>query len=34
MINAIRSLVAPIEWLANSDFVPAWNPGGKPSPER
>ena len=31
MTTAIRSLVAPIEWLANSDFVPAWNPGGKPS---
>jgi aminopeptidase YwaD len=33
MTNAIRSLVAPVEWLANSDFVPAWNPGGKPSAE-
>ena len=32
MTNAIRSLVAPVEWLANSDFVPAWKPGGKPSP--
>jgi aminopeptidase YwaD len=31
MTNAIRSLVAPVEWLANSDFVPAWKPGGKPS---
>ncbi len=31
MTNAIRSLVAPAEWLANSDFVPAWKPGGKPS---
>jgi hypothetical protein len=31
MAKAIQSLVAPIEWLANSDFVPAWNPGGKPS---
>lgn len=31
MTNAIRSLVAPIEWLANSNFVPAWNPGGKPT---
>ncbi|HET7575549.1 MAG TPA: M28 family peptidase [Sphingomicrobium sp.] len=30
MTSAIRSLVAPIEWLANSDFVPAWKPGGKP----
>ena len=31
MTNAIRSLVAPLEWLANSDFVPAWNPGGRPN---
>jgi Zn-dependent M28 family amino/carboxypeptidase len=31
MTSAIRSLVAPLEWLANSAFVPAWNPGGKPS---
>lgn len=31
MTTAIRSLVGPIEWLANGDFVPAWNPGGKPS---
>jgi Zn-dependent M28 family amino/carboxypeptidase len=30
MAKAIQSLVAPAEWLANSDFVPAWNPGGKP----
>jgi hypothetical protein len=34
MTNAIRSLVAPIEWIANSDFVPAWSPGGKPTAER
>lgn len=34
MTSAIRSLVAPIEWLANSDFVPAWNPGGKPEGRR
>ena len=34
MTNAIRSLVAPAEWLANSDFVPAWKPGGRPIPER
>ena len=31
MTSAIRSLVAPVEWLANSDFVPAWNAGGKPT---
>jgi aminopeptidase YwaD len=34
MTSAIRSLVAPVEWLANSDFVPAWNPGGRPASER
>lgn len=30
MTKAIRSLVAPAKWLANSTFVPRWNPGGKP----
>jgi Zn-dependent M28 family amino/carboxypeptidase len=30
MTDAIASLVAPIRWLADSDFKPAWNPGGKP----
>jgi hypothetical protein len=34
MTNAIRSLVGPIEWLANSDFVPAWKPGGRPTPDQ
>ncbi|MBE7159121.1 MAG: M28 family peptidase [Rhodospirillales bacterium] len=29
---AIQSLVEPIRWLAQSDFVPQWNPGGKPQP--
>ncbi|MGN6279597.1 MAG: M28 family metallopeptidase [Sphingomonas sp.] len=31
MTKAIQSLVAPAEWLANSDFVPAWTKDGKPS---
>jgi aminopeptidase YwaD len=30
MTAAIQSLVEPVRWLANSDFVPAWNPGGMP----
>jgi hypothetical protein len=30
MTRAIQSLVAPAAWLANSDFVPEWNPGGRP----
>jgi Zn-dependent M28 family amino/carboxypeptidase len=34
MTNAIRSLVDPVEWLANGDFVPAWKPGGKPVADR
>lgn len=30
MTAAIQSLVAPVRWLADSDFVPRWNPGGEP----
>jgi peptidase M28-like protein len=30
MDAAIGSLLEPIRWLVNSDFVPRWNPGGKP----
>ena len=30
MTDAIRSMVEPIRWLANSDFKPTWNPGGRP----
>jgi Zn-dependent M28 family amino/carboxypeptidase len=30
MDEAIASLVAPVRWLLDSDFRPAWNPGGKP----
>lgn len=31
MTNAIQSLVAPLEWLANSQFRPRWLPGKDPS---
>jgi hypothetical protein len=34
MTSAIRSLVTPIRWLANSDFVPAWTASGRPTQER
>ena len=34
MTAIVRSLVGPIKWLANSSFVPAWRPGGQPSPAR
>jgi aminopeptidase YwaD len=30
MAEVIQSLVAPVQWLANSDFRPEWNPGMKP----
>jgi hypothetical protein len=30
MDEAIGSLVGPVSWLVNSDFKPAWNPGGQP----
>jgi Zn-dependent M28 family amino/carboxypeptidase len=30
MDEAIESMLAPIIWLANSDFVPNWNEGGRP----
>jgi peptidase M28-like protein len=30
MTTAIRSMLEPIRWLANSDFVPQWLPGKKP----
>jgi Zn-dependent M28 family amino/carboxypeptidase len=28
--QAIQSMISPIEWLANTDWKPTWNPGGKP----
>lgn len=30
MAEAIQSLIGPIQWLANGDFRPEWNPGQKP----
>ncbi|KXK02929.1 MAG: putative aminopeptidase [Acidobacteria bacterium OLB17] len=30
MTHAINSMVEPIRWLVNSDFVPKWNEGMKP----
>ena len=30
MTQAIQSLVEPVRWLANSDFVPQWQPGRNP----
>jgi hypothetical protein len=30
MTAAIQSLVGPMRWLANSDFIPEWNKGGEP----
>jgi len=33
MTKSIRSLVGPLIWLANSNFVPAWSKDGRPSPK-
>lgn len=30
MTQAIQSLIAPVKYLANSDFRPQWRPGGRP----
>jgi aminopeptidase-like protein len=30
MTESIQSLLAPIRWLADSDFKPDWLPGGRP----
>ena len=30
MEQAIGSMIEPVRWLVNSDFVPEWAPGGKP----
>lgn len=30
MTRSIESMVKPIQWLVNSNFVPAWNEGKKP----
>jgi aminopeptidase YwaD len=30
MNQVIGSMVGPVQWLANSDFQPAWNPGMQP----
>jgi aminopeptidase YwaD len=31
MTRAIQSLIEPVRWLADGDFQPRWNAGGKPS---
>jgi hypothetical protein len=30
MEHAVSSMIEPIRWLANTDWRPTWNPGGKP----
>lgn len=32
MEEAISSMIAPVRWLVNANFKPAWNPGGQPEP--
>jgi hypothetical protein len=31
MTRAIQSLIAPVRWLADGDFQPAWVAGGRPA---
>jgi len=31
MTRSISSMVGPVQWLVNSNFVPAWNEGKNPS---
>lgn len=30
LARAIRSMIAPIEWLASTGWKPSWSPGGRP----
>ncbi len=30
LVHAIESMIAPIQWLANTAWKPSWNPGGQP----
>jgi aminopeptidase-like protein len=30
MTDAIRSMLDPVRWLANSSFTPEWLPGQRP----
>lgn len=32
MTNAIQSLIAPVQWLADGKFTPQWTKDGKPKP--
>ena len=34
MTRAIASMVAPIRWLSDTTWKPAWNPGGRPEPSQ
>ena len=30
LTHSIQSMIEPVRWLANTDWKPEWNPGGKP----
>jgi hypothetical protein len=34
LTDAIRSMLPPVAWLANSKFKPDWKPGMKPAPRQ
>ena len=33
LASAVRAMIEPVQWLANSDFKPAWVPGQQPQPK-
>jgi len=33
LTSAVRAMIEPVQWLANSDFRPAWVPGQQPQPK-
>jgi hypothetical protein len=30
LVRAVSSMIEPIRWLADTEWRPSWNPGGKP----
>lgn len=34
LAGAIAGMAGPVRWLADSDFKPQWNPGGRPQPSQ
>lgn len=34
LTSAVRAMIEPVKWLANSDFKPTWVPGQQPQPKQ